>query len=145
MTWDLSANCCSRRWLVTVAAAGALACVPKDIARASCTNTLASVHDEWTCTVKADTVGRPSSIEFDTESRNQVAQVNIALRVSKGSLRVRYSDLSGTQQIVVTPSEPASFDMKTKMHPQRRSFTMFFEPVSGSVEGLAGTVKYSTP
>jgi hypothetical protein len=95
--------------------------------------------------VKADVVGRSSSIDFDTESRNQVAQVSVALKVTKGTLRVRYDDLAGSQQVVVTPAEPATFDMKTKMHPQRRSFTMFFEPVSGNVEGLAGTVKYSTP
>ena len=146
MISGLSANCSRARWLLAVAALAApAACAPHDIARASCTNTLASVHDEWTCTVKADLVGRSSSIEFDTESRNQVAQVSIALRVTKGALRVRYSDLSGSQQVVVTPSEPLSFDMKTKMHPQRRSFTMYFEPVNGQAEGLAGTVKYSTP
>ena len=145
MILGLSANSCKTRLLCLVATIGLAGCVPKDIARATCSNTLLSVHDEWTCTVKADVVGRSSSIDFDTESRNKVAQVSIALSVTKGALRVRYNDLSGTQQIVVTPSEPVSFEMKTKMHPERRSFTMFFEPVSGNVEGLAGTVKYATP
>lgn len=35
--------------------------------------------------------------------------------------------------------------MQTRMHPERRSFTLYFEPVHGTVEGLTGTVKYSTP
>lgn len=99
----------------------------------------------WSCTVKGDIVGQSSSIEFDTESRNQVAKVSIALQVTKGTLRVTYRDLAGEQRLVVTPSEPANVDMQTPMHPERRSFTLFFEPVGGAVEGLAGTVKYSTP
>jgi len=132
--------------LLTVAAMTMVAgCAPKDIARSSCTNTVLSVHDEWTCTVKGDIVGRASSIEFDTESRNHVAEVSFTLQVTKGSVRVRYADLSGSQQIVVTPSEPANVNMKTNMHPERRSFTMHFEPVNGVAEGLTGTVKYSTP
>jgi hypothetical protein len=132
--------------MAAVAAVAALTgCMPHDIARASCRNTVLSLHDEWTCSVKADVVGRSSSIEFDTESRNRVAQVSIDLRVAKGKLRVHYADLSGSQQIVVTPSEPASFEMKTQMHAERRSFTLRFEPVDGNVEGLAGTVKYATP
>ena len=90
-------------------------------------------------------VGRSSSIEFDTESRNHVAQVNIALQVMKGRLRVTYNDLAGHQELLVTPSEPVTLDMKTRMHRERRSFTLFFEPVGGDVEGLTGTVKYSTP
>jgi hypothetical protein len=142
---DPLANCCKARALVAAAALIALAaCAPKDIARSTCTNTVLSVHDEWTCTVKGDVVGRANSIEFDTESRNHVAQVSFTFQVTKGSVRVRYADLSGSQQIVVTPSEPANITMKTKMS-QRRSFTLTFEPVNGVAEGLAGTVKYSTP
>jgi hypothetical protein len=45
----------------------------------------------------------------------------------------------------VTPSAPANLAMQTRMHRERRSFTLFFEPVNGAVEGLTGTVKYSTP
>ena len=95
--------------------------------------------------MKGDLVGQTSSIEYSTESRNQVAQVSIALRVTKGTLRVTYHDLSGEQHLTVTPSEPATLNMQTRMHRDRRSFTLFFEPVGGAVEGLAGTVKYSTP
>jgi len=120
-------------------------CAPHDIATGTCTNTMLSVHDEWTCKVKGDIVGRASSIEFDTESRNHVAEVSFTLQVTKGAVRVGYADLTGSQQIIVTPSEPANISMKTKMHPERRSFTMHFEPVNGPAEGLTGTVKYSTP
>ena len=134
------------RSLILAAAVLLLAgCVPKNIARSTCRSIMLSTADEWSCTVKADVVGRSSSIEFDTESRNQVAQVHIALQVTKGRLRVSYADLSGPQQVVVTPSEPVDLNMKTRMHRERRSFTLFFEPVGGDVEGLAGTVKYSTP
>ena len=121
------------------------ACAPKDIASARCTNTVLSVHDEWTCTVTGTVVGRFNSVEFDTESRNQVAEVSFTLQVTKGSVRVKYADLSGSKEIIVTPSEPATVNMKTRMHRERRSFTMSFEPVNGVAEGLTGTVKYSTP
>ena len=120
-------------------------CAPGDIARSSCESIFLSTRDAWSCTVTGDIVGRTSSIEFDTESRNQVAEVSIALQVTKGTLRVGYRDLSGEQHLLVTPSEPAALTMKTQMHRERRSFTLFFEPVNGAVEGLTGTVKYSTP
>lgn len=120
-------------------------CVPKDIARATCETFMLSTVDAKSCKVKADVVGRASSIEFDTESRNQVAKVNIALQVTKGTLRVTYQNLEGEQRLLITPSEPASLDMQTRMHRERRSFTLFFEPVNGAVEGLTGTVKFSTP
>ena len=134
------------RYLVASFAVVLLAgCVPKDIARSSCESIMLSTADAWSCTVKADVVGRSSSIDFSTESRNQVAQVNLALQVAKGRLRVSYQDLSGSQHVLVTPSEPATLTMQTRMHRERRSFTLFFEPVGGTVEGLSGTVKYSTP
>jgi hypothetical protein len=140
------ANCCSARVLVVAAALVALAdCAPKNIVTSTCTNAVLSVHDEWTCKLKGDVVGQASSVEFDTESRNQIAEVSIALSVTKGNVRVRYADLAGSQQVVVTPSEPFAVSMKTRMHPQRRSFTLQFEPVNGTAEGFAGTVKYSTP
>ena len=65
--------------------------------------------------------------------------------VTKGTLRLAYADLTGSKELLVTPSEPANFTMQTRMHRERRSFTLYFEPVSGAVEGLTGTVKYSTP
>src|SRR5262245_366005 len=124
---------------------GLAACAPKDIVTGySCTNAVLSVHDEWTCKVHGAVVGRASSVEFDTESRNRVAEVSFTMQVTKGSVRVGYADLSGSQQIVVTPSEPANVSMKTRMS-DRRSFTLSFEPVNGIAEGLSGTVKYSTP
>lgn len=120
-------------------------CAPGNIARSSCESILLATGDEWSCTVKGDIVGQASSMAFGTESRNQVAQVSIALRVTKGTLRVGYQDLAGEQHVLVTPSEPANLAMQTRMHRERRSFTLFFEPVNGVVEGLTGTVKYSTP
>lgn len=120
-------------------------CAPKDIARSSCESVLRSTGDEWSCTVTADVVGRASSLTFDTESRNQVAQVSIALRVTSGTVRVGYQDLAGQQTVVITPSEPANFAMRTRMTRDTRSFSLFFEPIDGPARGLAGTVKYSTP
>ena len=120
-------------------------CAPNDIARATCENVVLAIGDPWNCTVKADVVGQASSISFDTESRNRVAQVKIALRVKKGTLRVDYNDLTGDQHLLVTPSQPADLSMQTRMHNERRSFTLSFEPVNGKVEGLTGTVNYSTP
>jgi hypothetical protein len=120
-------------------------CAPGNIARSSCESTMLATGDPWSCTVTGDTVGQTSSIEFNTESRNHVAQVAIGLRVTKGSLRLGYRDLTGEQHLVVTPAAPADLTMQTRMHRDRRSFTLYFEPVNGPVEGLTGTVKYSTP
>jgi hypothetical protein len=122
-----------------------VACAPGNIVRSSCESTFLATGDPWSCTVKGDIVAQASSIAFSTESRNQVAQVSIALRVTGGTLRVGYQDLAGDQHLLVTPSEPATLTMQTRMHRERRSFTLFFEPVNGAVRGLSGTVKYSTP
>jgi hypothetical protein len=134
-----------RSFLVGAAMTLLVGCAPNNIARSSCENVVFATGDPWSCTVKADIVGQSSSIEFDTESRNQIAQVSIAMRVTKGTLRIGYQDLAGAQQLLVTPSAPADLTMKTRMHRERRSFTLHFEPINGDVEGLAGTVKYSTP
>jgi hypothetical protein len=129
--------------VVFAALALVAACAPSNIARASCTNTVLSTINEWTCTVSGAVVAQANTIEFDTESRNQLAQVSMELRVTKGSLRVRYADLKESHNVVVTPSEPASISMKTKLYQPDRSFSVLFEPVNGTVEGLSGTVKYS--
>jgi hypothetical protein len=71
--------------------------------------------------------------------------VKIALSVTKGTLRVGYRDLTGDQRLTITPASPASLEMETRLHRERRSFTLFFEPVGGHVEGLRGTVSYFTP
>lgn len=135
-----------RAFLVGVALTLLTGCAPSNIARSSCESTLLATGDPWSCTVTGDIVGQASSIAFSTESRNQIAQVNIALRVTKGTLRLGYHDLGGElQHLLVTPSEPADLTMKTRMHRESRSFTLSFEPVNGAVEGLTGTVKYSTP
>jgi hypothetical protein len=126
----------------TVCAAG---CAPGNIARSTCESVMLATGDPWSCTVTGDIVGQPSSIEFDTESRNQVAHVRIVLRVTKGTLRVGYRDLDGERHLLLTPSTPADLTLQTRMHRERRSFTLYFEPVNGDVEGLTGTVKYSTP
>ena len=120
-------------------------CAPNDIARSTCESAFLAIGDPWSCTVKGDIVGQASSISFSTESRNHIAQVKIALRVTKGTLRVDYRDLNGDQRLLVTPSTPADLSMKTRMHSEHRSFTLYFEPVNGKVEGLTGTVNYSTP
>lgn len=120
-------------------------CAPDDIARATCHSEMLGTADPWACTIDTARVGQTSSIEFDTESRNHVAKVAIALAVTKGSLRVRYRDLAGDQQVMITPASPASVEMQTRMHRERRSFTLYFDPVGGTVEGLRGTVNYSTP
>ena len=122
-----------------------IGCAPDNIARSSCTSMMLTTADEWSCTVTGKVVGQPSSLSFDTESRNHVARVTLTLRVTKGTLRVSYQDLSGEQHLLVTPSEPVELAMQTRMHRDRRSFTLYFEPVGGAVEGLTGTVKYSTP
>lgn len=130
---------------VALALALAAGCAPGDIAYSTCESTMLAIGDPWSCTIKGDIVGQSSAISFSTESRNQVAEVNIALRVTKGTLRVGYHDLDGEKHLLVTPSAPADLAMKTRMHRERRHFTLYFDPVDGAVEGLAGTVKYSTP
>jgi hypothetical protein len=134
-----------RSFLVGVVMTLLIGCAPNNIARSSCESTVLAIGDPWSCTVTGDIVGQSSSISFSTESRNQIAQVSIALRVTKGTLRIGYRDLDGPQQLLVTPSAPANLTMKTRMHREGRYFTLFFEPVDGTVEGLAGTVKYATP
>jgi hypothetical protein len=120
-------------------------CAPSDIARGSCESHPLTIGDEWSCTVKGAIVGQPSAVEFSTESRNHVAEVSMAFQVTEGTLRIRYSDLSGGKSVLVTPSEPADITMKTQMSPNDRSFMVHFEPINGPAEGLTGTVKYSTP
>ena len=146
MILDPLVNCCRARVLVAAAALMAFAaCAPHDIVVGSgCTNTVLSVHDEWNCTVKGDVVGQASWVPFSTESRNKVAEVSFTIQVTKGSVRVTYADLSGSKQVIVTPSEPATVNMKTQLS-DKRSFSLGFEPVNGTAEGLTGTVKYSTP
>jgi hypothetical protein len=134
-----------RSYLVGVAMMLLVCCAPGNIARSSCESIFLSTRDEWSCTVKGDIVGQASSISFSSESRNHVAQVSIAMRVTKGTLRIGYQNLAGDQHLLVTPSKPADLAMQTRMHRESRSFTLYFEPVSGAVEGLTGTVKYSTP
>jgi len=139
-------NVMTMRYLFLIVVVMLLAgCAPKDIARGTCQSVFLSTRDAMSCTVKAEIVGQASSIPFKTESRNHVAEVSLAFQVTKGKLRVTYQDLTGTQQILVTPSEPASVNMQTRLNRNDRSFTVFFEPVGGAVEGLTGTVKYSTP
>ena len=104
-----------------------------------------STAEPWACTLEGPRVAQESWIEFDTESRNNVAKVAIALAVTKGTLRVGYHDLDGAKQLLITPATPASFEMQTRMHRERRSFTLHFEPIGGDVVGLRGTVNYSTP
>ena len=101
--------------------------------------------DPWACTITGDRVAHASSIEFDTESRNHVAKVKLALVVTKGTLRVGFRDLTGDRRLTITPASPASLEMETRLHRDRRSFTLYFEPVGGPVEGLRGTVDYFTP
>jgi hypothetical protein len=120
-------------------------CAPKDIAQSRCQSHPLTTADEWTCTVTGNVVASVNTIAFDTESRNQVAKVIVALQVTKGTLRLTYYDLTGQKILLVTPSEPANFTMETRLNRERRSFTVMFEPVDGPVNGLTGTVNYSTP
>ena len=119
-------------------------CAPDDIARSSCTSEMLAIGDPWNCTVTGDRVGRKSWLEFDTESRNHVAKVSIALKVTKGRLRIGYHDLTGHRQVTVTPETPFSIEMETRLNRERRSFTLSVEPIGGVVEGLRGTVRYRT-
>src|SRR5215471_14856822 len=120
-------------------------CAPTNIAHSSCTSHPLTTADEWTCTVKGPLVEHTNSVRYSTESRNQIAQVKVALQVTKGTLRITYADLAGSHQMLVTPSEPAAFSMRTRLSTNDRSFTIMYEPVNGPVEGLTGTVNYSTP
>lgn len=120
-------------------------CAPADIATASCESVMLTVADRWLCTVRGPTVGRASSISFDTESRNRVAKVDVALRVRGGTLRVGYADLEGDKEAIITREAPFVLSFQTQMHRERRSFTLYFEPRGGIVEGLTGSVNYETP
>jgi hypothetical protein len=120
-------------------------CAPTNIAHSTCQSHPLTVADEWTCTVKGPLVDTTNSVRYTTESRNQIAKVQIALQVTKGTLRVTYADLEGSHQLLVTASEPAAFSMQTRLSRDDRSFTVMYEPFNGAVEGLTGTVNYSTP
>jgi len=120
-------------------------CAPTNIAHSSCESHPLTTADEWTCTVKGPIVDTTNSVHYTTESRNQIAKVQIALQVTKGTLRITYADLGGQHQLLVTPSEPAALSIQTRLRKDDRSFTVMYEPVNGSVEGLTGTVNYSTP
>jgi len=134
-----------RLLLVTAVAIVLAGCAPANMARSSCESHPLTVADEWTCTVKGALVGTTNSIRFSTDSRNQIAQVKVAVQVTKGTLRLTYADLTGSQHLLVTPSEPAAFSFKTRLSRDDRSFTIMYEPFNGPVEGLTGTVDYSTP
>lgn len=123
-----------------------LGCAPKNIAKSVCHSEMLATGEPWACTVSGERIEQASSIAFDSESRNQVAQVKLSLKVAKGTLRVGYRDLQGNPlQLTLTPQTPASLEWQTRMHRDRRSFTLTFEPIGGAVEGLDGTVNYSTP
>lgn len=121
------------------------ACAPEGIVRSSCESVMLATGEPWRCRITGPTVVQASSIHFDTESRNQVAHVTMSLRVDKGALRVGYRDLVGDKLVIVTPEAPLSLDMKTRMHRDRRSFTLSFDPQGAPVEGLTGSVDYFTP
>ncbi|WP_164014740.1 hypothetical protein [Pyxidicoccus trucidator] len=121
------------------------ACAPNDIARTSCQSVMMATHEPWECKLSGERIGRASSIAFDTKSRNHVAQVKFTMKITQGTLRVSYRDLDGDKQLTVTPASPASIEMQTRLHRESRSFTLYFEPLGGHVEGLTGTVDYSTP
>lgn len=104
-----------------------------------------AVGDPEHCTVSAKVLGRASAVHFDSESRNHVAQVKVNLRVAKGTLRVGYRDLQGPHQVLITPETPFVLSMQTRLQRETRSFTLDFSPRGGTVEGLNGTVDFSTP
>lgn len=120
-------------------------CAPKNIAKSSCQSEMLATGDPWSCTISGERVEQVNAIHFTTESRNLMAQVKVALAVKKGELRVSYVDSSGPRELVVTPKTPAAVDFETRLHRERRSFTITFEPQGGAVEGLSGTVDYLTP
>jgi hypothetical protein len=123
----------------------AAGCAPTNIAQSPCTDHPLTTADEWTCTVKGPLVDTTNTIRYTTESRNQIARVQIAVQVTRGTLRLTYYDLAGEQHVLVTPSEPAAFTMQVRLRKDDRSFSVMYEPVNGAVEGLTGTVNYSTP
>lgn len=133
------------RFLLPAAMLLILGCAPKNMAHSSCTDHPLTTADEWTCTVNGPLVDVTNSVHYTTESRNQIARVKIALQVTKGTLRLTYYDLAGEQHVLVTPSEPAALDIQTRLRKEDRSFSVMYEPVNGRVEGLSGTVNYSTP
>jgi hypothetical protein len=120
-------------------------CAPKNIAGGWCQDHPLTTADEWTCTVKGPIVETTNTIRYSTESRNQIAKVQIALQVTKGTLRITYADLEGSHKALVTPSEPFALSMQTRLSKDDRSFSIMYEPVNGRVEGLTGSVNYSTP
>ena len=120
-------------------------CAPDNIAGSSCQDHPLTTADEHTCTLHGELVTNVNSMEFKTDSRNHIGHVAMAVQVTKGSLHIRYYDLTGAKDVVVTPSEPANIVMQTRMHRERRSFTVMFDPANSEVQGLTGTVKYSTP
>jgi len=128
-----------------VAALMLAGCAPKNMVRSSCTDHPLTTADEWTCTVKGPLVDTTNSISFSTESRNLIAKVQITLQVTKGTIRLTYGDLAGKHQLLVTPSEPAALSIQTRLGREDRAFSLMYEPVNGTVEGLTGTVNYSTP
>src|SRR4051794_1753848 len=81
-------------------------CAPDGIARATCQGEMLATGDPEHCKVSAEFITQKSAIHFDSESRNHVAQVQIRLRVAKGTLRVGYSDLRGPHQVTITPQAP---------------------------------------
>lgn len=122
-----------------------LGCAPKNIAKSVCHDEPLATGEPWVCTVSGERIEQASSIAFTTESRNQVAQVKLAFQVARGTLRVGYRDLQGDQHLTITPQAPAALELQTRLHRDRRSFTVTFEPIDGPVEGLTGTVNYATP
>jgi len=143
---DLSESCSRVRVLSGVTAVMLLAaCAPSNIAGGSCQDHPLTTADEWTCTVKGPLVDNTNTIEYKTDSRNQIAKVQIALQVTKGTLRITYGDLEGSHKVLVTPSEPFAITVQTRLRKEGRSFSIMYEPVNGRVEGLTGSVNYSTP
>jgi hypothetical protein len=132
-------------WLPAVAIATLAGCAPPYIAHSTCRDHPLTTASEWTCTVSGSRVETRNDIRYSTTSRNQVAHVKVALQVTKGRLRLTFFDLTGQQHVLVTPSEPGELSFQVRLRSEDRSFTIRYEPVDGAVEGLTGTVEYSTP
>ena len=120
------------------------ACAPKNVPRCTCTNELLALGDPWSCTLSADRLDGPSSLEFSTDSRNLMANVQLSFTVKEGALTLGWVDAEGARTAVVTPAAPVALDLEVPMRKHTRSFSLSFAPGPTAV-GMAGTVKYVTP
>ncbi len=129
-------------WLVMLAAAGCKP--PVGAAVTSCEVPLLKTGAARDCTVEVVRFEGPTSAWFSTDSKNRKAKVRLELQVAKGQVKATVRRFEGEPLAFTVGQAPQVLELETSMGNNQR-FELALEPLGAAVEGLTGTVNYSSP